>query len=1072
MGHNAVVNQGFLILSLSIPDPSARPGTSAGQTKKKKQNIIQRTTYSILYADGRLECYPGDPFSVGSRYEASKATNILYISQTTGWASVTLVADNSDQPPEECLSFAIRRKPPISNQSNNWKHLGLDAELMALPTSPTSNTSDLKDRKTLKGFLGIRGKRTKSVGTRSVSLQSINVLDSSVPPLPTKSIDGLSDLSRTSHCSTLLKSQPLTQQDLQFNQALPDPLIFSVDSIPAKLSWIKGFEKVLVDPPQVLPSNDLPIKLEFSRHVTPSDLSPLMSSPASSPHLNLTLPSSSLPGHESDLKPHPLTHSSSIGCLSTHKITPVFKSSPLPSAISLGAELPSASSKPCVTHPTTISKTPAPTPLASPFTAPPKPSVLPESTGAVPAWIKSVRNANEKKIGLESAASSPIPRAPNSLVQPSIKSQSSQASLNMSSAFSASNNSAYMSDRRGTFGHGNGISKFTPFNQLRSIGNSVVTNLKRSGSNHESSEVLPVSHDGGPKVVDDDHSSKSSDLITSSHAYSFEASSLDAFEVGPKDKAFRFLLPKKKRIGSIVEVAGTDLSDSSPAIPHNSSNLYSLSRTNSISDQRSNSKKLVSEPTSFRSTPAQIQREREADSENFTQLYPMNAIGDSKTGFGSGQGAHPYYTIPSLQDSHLGMKTPHSKESFTEWLSAAAGQAAHELESPRARVPLGSADKLRALLPTPQRGCRRVMSGDAKSASENASLSPATVDSTYHSDRSPSTTISEETPSHKMNCSLSPDNLDQNSSSSTPHHPRFGRSIETAEPKLANDKWVTNHIIPPQELIHQLQPSASENSSLWLRSPARFSDNAQFLKSLSENQQLALKQSGQNLKAALAGSDANGDVGNAEPGSHDLATSIRPQIPGIPFPKVKPQAVNSVPSLPVPARRRRRQNSNGSTPNSKSTSAQSSTSKGNELSESQSQMVSSRLPNHRSRTISQDSPSATHVMRMPSHKLSISDLASAVDDDFGDLGQWATKENDENLASEVYTHDGMTTKAIKGQPANDFNSAALTPTYKTVFDLAPAPKSSFGQNLYMNSNSLSTDNQSYRRGSQSTLRGL
>lgn len=604
----------------------------------------------------------------------------------------------------------------------------------------------------------------------------------------------------------------------------------------------------------------------------------------------------------------------------------------------------------------------------------------------------------------------------------------------------------------------------------------MVTNLKRTGSNHESSEVVHSSHDGGPKAVEDDNSSKSSDRITSSHAYSFEASSLDAFEVGSKDKAFRFLKPKKKRIGSIVEVTSDDLNDPSRiTLNHNPSNLYSLSRTNSMSDQHSTVRKLVSEPSSARSVPSQLQREREADAEKFVQLYPINAIADSKIGFGTRQTGYPYYNITSLQDPQVGMKTPHSKESFTEWLSAAAGQAANELDSPRRRAHPGSAEKPRALFPTTHRDCRRVMSGDAKSASEHASSSPTTVDSTYYSDRSPSTTISEEGPtSSNLTYSLSPDILNHQSSAATPHHQRLRRSIDTSESSLANDKWVTNHIIPPQELIHQLQPSSSEKSGLWSQSPARFSNNANFLKSLSENQQLALKQSGQNLKLALAGSEANAEMGNSELGSQSPATSIRPPITAITFPKIKAAAVNSVPSLPVPARRRRHQGSQGSTPNSKSTSIQGSASKAIGSSEAQVQNAVPLLPNNRSRTISQDSSFATRVRPMSSHKLSelsISDLASVVDDDFGDQEQWARKENDENLASEPYTHDGVSVKPIKGQSANDYNSAALTPTYKSTFDLPPAPKSSFGQNLYMNSNSLSTDNPTCRRGSQSTLRG-
>ncbi|KAI9616981.1 hypothetical protein H4Q26_010618 [Puccinia striiformis f. sp. tritici PST-130] len=57
---------------------------SEQQQKRKhnNNNQTQTTQYSVLYLDGRLESYPGDPFSVGSVHEACKPTQILHLNHS------------------------------------------------------------------------------------------------------------------------------------------------------------------------------------------------------------------------------------------------------------------------------------------------------------------------------------------------------------------------------------------------------------------------------------------------------------------------------------------------------------------------------------------------------------------------------------------------------------------------------------------------------------------------------------------------------------------------------------------------------------------------------------------------------------------------------------------------------------------------------------------------------------------------------------------------------------------------------------------------------------------------------
>lgn len=128
------------ILGLTLP-PTCQP-------KRKNDNASLKTTnFASLYDDGRLDCYPGDPFTCGSQFEACKPSRTLHLSPYTGWASVEAVPDTSTQILNPSLSFAIRRKSPVTRKPS-LRHLGLHVELLGEPATPSP--PEPKDRRKFK----------------------------------------------------------------------------------------------------------------------------------------------------------------------------------------------------------------------------------------------------------------------------------------------------------------------------------------------------------------------------------------------------------------------------------------------------------------------------------------------------------------------------------------------------------------------------------------------------------------------------------------------------------------------------------------------------------------------------------------------------------------------------------------------------------------------------------------------------------------------------------------------------------------------------------------------------------
>lgn len=661
---NQIVHQGKLFLTLSLPVQNpTKPGPSTTQSKKKKQTVLQRTSYSVLYLDGRLECYPGDPFSVGSRYEASKATQVLYLCPGTGWATVELSFEEPGQLPDDSLSFAIRRKA-LPSITPSLQHLGLDVEVMGLPSTSSPNGKDSKDRKTNLRDL-FRSKRSKSIGGARVS-PSINLLESLPPPLPSASLESNSDDS-VSQSFAAFKSQAPTPEYHLFNQSLPNPLVFSVDSLLARHSWMKAFRRVLVEAELVSQPSPLPPSNDPTRRLATYDSFPLSDSPSttatpdpSSIHLSLTqhpsphmvLSSANETGHLL------LNHSCSLSSIN-HDPMPHAKS---PYGIRK-ASAPDPFKYPKYAPPTPTPRTfstPAIHHLASPFASSPTGAPIQEAAAAVPDWIRSVRSADQKKMqaGLPSDTSSDLTRPVADIKRSATvySTVSSQASLPTSPSLSGSDALAVAShEKRGTFG--SLVNKPISANPLRSISTSLVSNLRRNVYSNENLHTETFSPNRVVKRLEDDSSSRSSDAPVSNRGYSLDTGSSEGGEVGQcKEKGLRFLKMSKRRVSSLVEKSGGD------SLTHAAGAPPVLSGPSPLFRHNSNSSRAVM-PDSF-TCPG------DPTSYSVTSPHQGGLTREQK----HGSPTHPLYHGRTANDVCAITQTPHSKQSFTDWLSSAAGQ--------------------------------------------------------------------------------------------------------------------------------------------------------------------------------------------------------------------------------------------------------------------------------------------------------------------------------------------------------------------------------------------------------------
>lgn len=137
----------------------------------------------------------------------------------------------------------------------------------------------------LKDLLGLRTKRSKSVGTGLGS--SIKSVDTSgAPPLPKI----LPEVGLKHHDNaTMFAPYTLTPEEQKFNDSLPDLLIFSVDTVVARTTWINFLDIVLVDP------SEGTRKAEVAQHPTASTSLITSSSTSPSPHLSVSLNPSTSP---------------------------------------------------------------------------------------------------------------------------------------------------------------------------------------------------------------------------------------------------------------------------------------------------------------------------------------------------------------------------------------------------------------------------------------------------------------------------------------------------------------------------------------------------------------------------------------------------------------------------------------------------------------------------------------------------------------------------------------------------------------------------------------------------------
>ncbi|PLW43618.1 hypothetical protein PCASD_11415 [Puccinia coronata f. sp. avenae] len=252
---------------IPLPSPSSSSPSSSAKKKKNNNNSKHHTpcsNYSVLYLDGRLECYPGDPFSVGSLHEASKPIHVLHFNPLDRWSLISIPATSNSN----AYTFTLSRQPPTSsshqlttttttttaltNTTSSLTHLGLDVEAMGHQNRASLNEANLKakDRKSLKQIFGFRPKRTgnnnKNTDNKLIDLNDPNP---DLPPLVEEnSSNSVALHPRSSQLHSKLTSSssihsPHSSLHIS-HQNLPQSLTFSAHSESSRKQWITAFLSV------------------------------------------------------------------------------------------------------------------------------------------------------------------------------------------------------------------------------------------------------------------------------------------------------------------------------------------------------------------------------------------------------------------------------------------------------------------------------------------------------------------------------------------------------------------------------------------------------------------------------------------------------------------------------------------------------------------------------------------------------------------------------------------------------------------------------------------------------------
>ncbi|EHS62830.1 uncharacterized protein PGTG_21151 [Puccinia graminis f. sp. tritici CRL 75-36-700-3] len=248
-----LIFQGSLTTNYNPATTTATPGsaeqlsTQSSTRRNKNNNNHPSSQYSVLYLDGRLECYPGDPFSVGSPHEASKPIHILHLNPLDRWSLISIPNKNNTN---NNYPFTLSKQPP----NNSLTHLGLDVEAMGARAADSANLKS-KDRKSLKQILGsFRPKQRPLNNTNTNTNKLIDLIDPhpDLPPLPQDNNNNNNPPPQLKSRSSQLNNSKLTSpsstlsphSSIHLHQQLPNSLTFSTHSESSRKQWITAFLSV------------------------------------------------------------------------------------------------------------------------------------------------------------------------------------------------------------------------------------------------------------------------------------------------------------------------------------------------------------------------------------------------------------------------------------------------------------------------------------------------------------------------------------------------------------------------------------------------------------------------------------------------------------------------------------------------------------------------------------------------------------------------------------------------------------------------------------------------------------
>ncbi|KNZ60317.1 hypothetical protein VP01_1571g4 [Puccinia sorghi] len=722
-------------------DPSSITASKSDQNislsppKRKKNNKGSTppcSNYAVLYLDGRLECYKGDPFSVGSPHEASRPIHVLHLNPLLPWSLISIPSNSNSS-----FTFTLSRpSPPSTLQSSTLTHLGLDVEAMGYPNRSSLNDSNLKakDRKSLKQIFGFRPKRSATLINKNTDNKLIDPIDPNpeLPPLDDQSFSQIpSQLSSP-------PSAPSQHSSLHLSQNLPNSLTFFTHSESSRKQWITAFLSVfrlMADLESTSTNN--PSSPDRSCQKSKTPIKSLHSNPSFTSQQQQQQPQhQTQTQHTSRIPLAPIssqtTHPSSQTTISTpqnSKWSPadLFSSSTRASPSHADGPIPNLSTtnnqQPPSSFPESVlNRDPSPPPSSDPLNM--SCSSQTSMAVAVPAWIKAVRNADEKKHNSGGDSPSRITSLNQALSEISlaVKQKSTDSYLSgecsidpsylnlqqtpssslMSHSVSApapfssiSPEPITSSAGGGSAGTGNS-SKPAMSASIKCFGNSVVQNLKRVGSLTEWPDHSSPSQSILQRMRESDHQSTLSDNSRPSsppQPMSVHEGN-DNRPANPK-RTWLLNVVKKNSLDkvntnfgssplnpSLMPTTATSPTTATTSAPRSTSRTarYGVYMLKGLSSNSSLSSSCHHFPASSRESDGQ-----HSIHQALTQCTDSEQSDHHHQPPTSSEQQHTFPQLPQ-QSNHSGRRpqTGQGKKAFSDWLTTTSSQAAQRLRKPSA----------------------------------------------------------------------------------------------------------------------------------------------------------------------------------------------------------------------------------------------------------------------------------------------------------------------------------------------------------------------------------------------------